>query len=60
MVVTNYGYEYIDRISAQLYENTKRIESLSTVNNDTLRDIREVCLSKLIRDNKQLHRLLGS
>jgi len=60
MVVTNYGYEYIDRISAQLYENTKRIESLSTVNNDTLRNIREVCLSKLIRDNKQLHRLLGS
>jgi len=60
MDVDVYGFEYVDRINAQLYENRQRIKSIASVNVIELTEIKQVCLSRLRADNQSLKSIIGS
>jgi hypothetical protein len=58
--VNIYGFEYVDRFTAQMYENTQRIKSISSVNNKSLSDTQKICLSILNVSNEFLKSAIGS
>ncbi|NQZ24683.1 MAG: hypothetical protein HRT53_21925 [Colwellia sp.] len=60
MDVDVYGFEYVDRLNAQLYENTQRLKSILSVNVGELSEIKKECLSRLNAHNQTLKSIIGS